>query len=208
MIETQEQEDGRSSRALRKREIRKHEILNAAQKVICEKGYQFTNISDIIKEADISRGTFYLYYQSLESVFHALVDTLIEKIMKCIKSVDAEGIQPLLDLHSNIERVVEVLFLNRDLTAILLREAIAVDKKVDEKLNTLYSFLYRMVRSALRNGIKMGFLRQVDENIVAMSFIGGLKETLYQCLVVEKRDLDRGKITEELLNFALLGLKK
>lgn len=203
-----EKQDGRSVRAQKKKEVRKQKILHATQKVICSKGYQFTTISDIIIEANISRGTFYLYFQSLESVFHELVDSLVEKIMRCIQSVRIEDGRPVQDLRANIERVVDVLFENRDLTAILLKEAIAVDKKVDEKLNTLYSFLYRMVRSALRNGTKLGVLREVDENIIAMAFIGSIKETLYQCLVVERLDIDRKKITEELLNFGLLGLKK
>jgi AcrR family transcriptional regulator len=202
------EQDGRSVRALKKKTIRKQEILQAAQKVICSKGYQLTTISDIIDEAEISRGTFYLYFQSLESVFHELVDSFIERIMRCIQSVKLEDGQPVQDLHANIERIVDVLFENRDLTSILLKEAVAVDKKVDEKLNNLYSFLYRMVRGALRNGMKWGFLRSVDENIIAMAFVGSIKETLYQSLVVERQNVDRKKITEELLKFGLLGLKK
>lgn len=205
---TEEKQDGRSLRAQKKKAIRKQEILQAAQTLICSKGYQFTTINDIIDEAGISRGTFYLYFQSIESVFHELVDSFIEKIMRCIQSVRLEDGQPIQDLHSNIERIVDVLFENRDLTAILLKEAVAVDKKVDQKLNTLYSFLYRMVRGALRNGMKWGFLRNVDENIIAMAFVGSIKETLYQSLVVERQSVDRKKITEELLKFGLLGLKK
>lgn len=201
-------EDGRSVRALRKKEIRKQEILQAAQRVICRNGYSYTSISDIIDEADISRGTFYIYFQSLESVFHELVDSLIEKIMRCIQPVRIEDGQPIEDLRANIERIVDVLIENRDLTAILLKEAVAVDKKVDEKLNTLYSFLYRMVRNALKNGVKFGFLREVDQDIIAMAFIGSIKETLYQCLVVQRVDIDREKITSELLKFGLMGLKK
>jgi AcrR family transcriptional regulator len=204
----EEKQDGRSVRALKKKEMRKQEILQAAQKLICSKGYQFTTISDIIEEAGISRGTFYLYFQSYEAVFHELVDSFIEKIMRCIQSVKLEDGQPIQDLHSNIERIVDVLFANRDLTAILLKEAVAADKKVDEKLNTLYSFLYRMVRGALRNGMKWGFLRSVDENIIAMAFVGSIKETLYQSIVVERQTIDRKKMTEELLKFGLLGLKK
>lgn len=203
-----QQQDGRSIRAQKKKELRRYEILQAAQSLISQKGYQFTTISDIIKKADISRGTFYLYFQSMEAVFNALVDELIEKVMKCVKSVQLEDGQPMQDLRSNIERVVDVLFTHKELTTILLKEAIAVDKKVDEKLNTLYSFLYRMVRSAIRNGVKLGFLREVDQNIIAMAFIGSIKETLYQCLIVEKIDIDPKKITEELLSFGFRGLKR
>lgn len=205
---TTEKQDGRSVRAQKKKELRKQEILKAAQTLICSKGYQFTTINDIIIEANISRGTFYLYFQSYEAVFHELVDSFIEKIMRCIQSVKLEDGQPVQDLHANISRIVDVLFENRDLTAIFLKEAVAVDKKVDEKLNNLYSFLYRMVRGALRNGMKWGFLRNVDENIIAMAFVGSIKETLYQSLVVERQNIDRKKITEELLKFGLLGLKK
>ncbi|MCB0326203.1 MAG: TetR/AcrR family transcriptional regulator [Bdellovibrionales bacterium] len=200
--------DGRSLRAKKKRESRKKEILQAAQKVIGMQGYQASSVSDIIKEANVSRGTFYLYFESMDAIFHELVDQFINQIMRTVSPVQIENGKPLEDILENIERVMEILFEHRDLTAILLREAISQGATVNEKLSRLYNFLYRNVKNALRNGAKWEILRPVDENIIAMAFIGSIKEVLYQYLVVQdqSKDVDRKKLAQELLAFGLRGL--
>ncbi len=200
--------DRRSIRAKAQRENRRAIILMAAQKVIGRKGYQATSVADILEAASISRGTFYLYFESREALFHELIDSFISKVMGCIKGVRPEEGQPIEDLYANVRRVIDVLFDHRDLTAILLREAVGLDEKVDRKLNHLYGFLYRMVGNALRHGAAWGILRKVDERVVAMAIIGSIKEALYQTLVVRHEpNPDREVIARELLSFGLQGLK-
>lgn len=43
---------------------RKEQILTAARKVFREKGYEAANVSDIVGEAGVAQGTFYLYFPS------------------------------------------------------------------------------------------------------------------------------------------------
>ncbi|MEZ4704307.1 MAG: TetR/AcrR family transcriptional regulator [Bdellovibrionota bacterium] len=204
----QERVDGRSTRAKEKREHTKALILESSQQLIGKQGYHATSVSDIIKHAGVSRGTFYLHFESMDALFHELVDRFISDIMRAIKPVRIENGRPLEELLENIERVMDMLFEHRDLTAILLREAIAQGKEVDQKLNRLYHFLYRNVKNALRNGSRWGILRPMDEEVIAMAFIGSIKEVLYQHLVIRDADesVDRKKLAQELLTFGLRGL--
>lgn len=52
------------------REVR---IMEAAAKLIAHYGYDKTTVSDIAKEAGISKGAVYLHYKSKEELFEALV---------------------------------------------------------------------------------------------------------------------------------------
>ncbi len=200
--------DGRSRRAQEKRKTRRAEILSAAERVIAKRGYQATSIADVLEAAQISRGTFYLYFDSRESLFHELISGFIQQLMGCIKVVHREEGDPVGGLYANVSRVVDLLFDNPNLTTILLREAVGQDAVVDQKLNDLYAFLYKMVSGALKNGSAWGITRKVDERVVAMAIIGSIKEVLYQYLVIHTNQTpDRETIAQELLAFGLKGLQ-
>ena len=52
---------------------RRQQLLEAATWVFARKGYRRAGISDIIARAGVARGTFYLYFDSKEQVFLAIV---------------------------------------------------------------------------------------------------------------------------------------
>jgi len=56
------------------KEKRNLQILEAAKRVFVKKGYSAASLKDIIDETGMSRGWIYLYYQSKEEIFEALLD--------------------------------------------------------------------------------------------------------------------------------------
>ena len=199
--------DGRSTRAKAQRELRRAEILHAAQREFGTRGYHNTSINDVIVAAGISRGTFYLYFDSKDALFHELIDGYTHKMMDAIEVIDPESPEATRQMLTNIRSIVGLLFDHRDLTILLLREAVGLDADVDRKLNELYSFLNQMVQGALRNGAEWGIIRKVNERIVATALIGSIKEVLYQYLVVDRVDIpDRDAVAQALFDFGLRGL--
>lgn len=59
----------------RRKETRPAEILDAAMEVFATNGFVGTKLTDIAARAGISHGTIYLYYDSKETLFRALVRT-------------------------------------------------------------------------------------------------------------------------------------
>ncbi len=55
------------------KEERAERILDAALKLILHYGYDKTTVSDIAKEASVSKGAIYLHYTSREALFEALI---------------------------------------------------------------------------------------------------------------------------------------
>ena len=64
---------GDSSRWKRRKEDRPGEILAAALKTFASKGFTATRLDEVAKEAGISKGTLYLYFESKEALFKAVV---------------------------------------------------------------------------------------------------------------------------------------
>jgi AcrR family transcriptional regulator len=61
------------TRWTRRKEARPAEILDAALKVFAHKGFAAARMDDIAKEAGVTKGTIYLYFENKEAVFKSLV---------------------------------------------------------------------------------------------------------------------------------------
>ena len=54
-------------------ETRKNEILNVAENLFVEKGYEQTTINDILIESGIAKGSLYYHYKSKEDVLDGII---------------------------------------------------------------------------------------------------------------------------------------
>jgi AcrR family transcriptional regulator len=69
----------RSKGRLSKGERTKRRLLAVTRKVLAEKGYQGTRIDDITKAAEVSVGTFYLYFKNKEAITMAVLAEVLEE---------------------------------------------------------------------------------------------------------------------------------
>jgi AcrR family transcriptional regulator len=76
-------------RTLKEPEIRKGEILDAAEKLFAAKGYDAATVNDILAGADIAKGTFYYYFKSKEDVLDGIVKRQIDKGLEKAKAIAA-----------------------------------------------------------------------------------------------------------------------
>lgn len=90
------------------REDRKESILSAALHLFAEQGYHSTSISKIAKEANISKGLLYNYFEGKEEVLKFLLSSLFEKIVESMQ----------LDINATLTK--EVFIKHIDNTFILI----------------------------------------------------------------------------------------
>lgn len=60
---------------------RREALLHAARVVFEAKGFVETRVSDIVKEAGVSQGTFYTYFDTKDAVFTALAHSVIDAML-------------------------------------------------------------------------------------------------------------------------------
>ena len=66
-----------TARWRRRKEARPEEILDAALDLFTEKGFSATRMMDVADKAGISKGTLYLYFESKDAIFRAVVQEMI-----------------------------------------------------------------------------------------------------------------------------------
>jgi AcrR family transcriptional regulator len=185
---------------------RQRQLLDAAILVFGARGYHRTQVSDIIKQADVARGTFYLYFKSKREIFDTIMTELFEQVSSQIKTLPHDATDKIPEqLMGNIERITNLLLDNPPLTKILFNESVGLDTELDERLKKFYGQILDYIRRGLRQGQEMGFVREGDHRILSMTLLGSLKEVFYQYLLGTERP-EREDINREIFRFVIAAI--
>lgn len=68
-------------------EERRNELIEIAEALFIEKGYDYATIEEIIKRAEIAKGTFYYYFKSKSDILDAVLDQYVEEIDEFMKDI-------------------------------------------------------------------------------------------------------------------------
>jgi AcrR family transcriptional regulator len=189
-------------------EERRLSILNAAKEMFAINGYHDTSISDIIKRADIARGTFYLYFKDKREIFDALFDQLLQSINESLKRVVISTDQkpPLDQIAENLHRIFQLAMNDPELARILFRHAPGLDSITDQKIEGFYNKIASLIEDALSLGEKMSIIKDGDFKLISIFIMGGVKEIMDKITRPENHMPQIDKIIKELIDFNLNGL--
>lgn len=100
-IEAQRTQSSRSKKELVS-EFRRAEIIDAARTVFARRGFEGGIIDEIAKEAQIAKGTVYLYFRSKSEIYKAVFD----HDMKALKQSTMERMDAASTLREKIEAFI------------------------------------------------------------------------------------------------------
>jgi len=86
-------------RVSKKYDVRLKEILDAAEVLFAQIGYEKTTINNILEKVGIGKGTFYHYFQSKEGLGDAVITRVVEYIAA---RVDAAHSRPSKNAHDKM----------------------------------------------------------------------------------------------------------
>jgi AcrR family transcriptional regulator len=189
-----------------KAERRQH-ILNAARNVFAKRGYHHTTIDDIVAEAGVARGTFYLYFEDKRAVFSDLIDRFNAKVTMAIQRIDMGPDAPSIaeQTRGNIRGIIGVALSERAMTKILFTDALGIDSAFDRKLLTFYDTVVQLLTESLREGQTLGIVADGEPRVLSYMTIGALKELLYQAVTLGLAEESADVLTQQIFDFVCGG---
>ncbi|QWK19441.1 MAG: TetR/AcrR family transcriptional regulator [Hydrogenobacter thermophilus] len=145
----------------------KERLLNSAKKLFSKKGYYETRVSDIVADAGLSQGAFYLYFKSKEDIFKSLVKNMSDKVLKLLKEYASK--------EDNVEEIIKnstldffrVMYEEKPIAYIFLFQLVGTNEEFRnlyfEKTKKVRELLNLIVEKGVRSGI---FSYRNTENIV------------------------------------------
>jgi len=190
------------------REDRRRQILHFAKQVFSKKGFHDASVSDIIHEAGIARGTFYLYFTGKRDVFDTLLDDLLQELRLRIQPIELGpgSPEPLDQLKANIRRVLELVPQEPELFRILLHHASGLDQQSAAILRIFYDRVLTLIERSLEHGKRLGLVRLCDTRIVALCILGTIKQVADWLTAQRSKPPALDVLAEEIVGFGLRGL--
>ncbi len=194
-------------RAASARAERRRQILDAAKHVFADAGYHGASINAIIERAEIARGTFYLYFESKEAVFGALLDEAMTELRHRIVRIDtAPGARaPKDQLHDSLSSLLTFIVSDRPLATVLLSSSATPDAEAAARLAAFYAEVRSVIALSLETGVQIGLLRPCHPQLTAAALLGLVRGVVEHC-VTRATEQPIHDVTRELIDLALVGV--
>ena len=185
-------------------------MLQAATWVFARKGYRRAGISDIIARAGVARGTFYLYFDSKEQVFLAIVSDFHERIAQAIRQptpATPDDHRPEALLRASFRRWLGFFADNRDATTVILKEASSIDPRFEQGFADLRRSAVDLFAARYRRFQEIGFVRPSIRPVLMAHLLIGMLDELLNSFVLTDPDIDLDALAAQLADFEWNGIR-
>ena len=144
-------------------------ILEAAQQLFVEQGYDAVTIRDVIRQTDLAAGTFYNYFRTKEELLHALVADHVAALTAELKRV--RGAARSLDefVHGAYLAAFTQIADDPVLYNLMLRNEAVVRSLYAESVMGIST---RALRDDIDDAIRRGIMPALDAGYLAAAFFG------------------------------------
>lgn len=204
----------RSQRWQRRKGARPAELLEAALDVFFEKGFAAARLDDIAARAGVSKGTVYLYFNSKEDVFEALIRAIPQANIEIAQKIIADGSVPADQLLDRVLRFIATLIQDdkmQKFPRLIIGEAGRFPKLAEMYKDAVISRGITLLSSVIERGVKEGKFRNVDAKRAAYAAIapllfGAIWRTTFERFDEEK--LDAAALADQHIETFLRGIRR
>lgn len=136
----------------------KKKLLEAAKKIVCEKGLANTSIAEITRAAGVANGTFYTYFKRKEDIVYALSRDMFQNIFEKSSSHEGSFMERLVFFMTSFSGYIEKSSLK--LCQEWVRNTVDPDLVQNEDDKNKLSMDISGVRELLKSAVLKGELRQ------------------------------------------------
>lgn len=148
-------------------------ILEAAEKLFCETGYEGTSTRQIAKESGANMAMINYYFGSKEGVFVEIMNERIASFGSQLKIINEDKISALEKLHRVIEGYVNRILNNTAFHKMMHRELSLTQRpEMYDKIKDAMSHNMQLIDRIITDGIEDGAFNKVDVRMVIATIMG------------------------------------
>jgi AcrR family transcriptional regulator len=188
---------------------RREQILDAAEQVFAQKGFDKARMDDIVAVSGLSKGALYWYYKSKDALIKALLDRIFSGDLRAAESLAAaegsaaERLQIFYRTSvEEIRRFEKLMPLGYEFLALAARR-----KTVRRVVGEYYHRFHAVLSELLRQGIEQGEFKRVPVEDMALAMVGML-EGIALLWVVDPDWIDWDRIGDLPLKMFIQSLEK
>ncbi len=162
----------RQGRMSRTRELVEEEIIRVATQCFSERGYQATTIEEIAARVDISRVTFYTYFENKEALLQTIFDRSLRAYQEGLATILAAPLLRREKLRRIVAHQVASQTTDQPAIRIFISEEKTLPPRIARRVREVYSKIDRLLEQEIAKGITAGELIDIPPRLLVYAFIG------------------------------------
>ncbi len=184
-------------------------ILNAAQSLFAQNGYDATGVADICQEAGVSKGSFYYHFPSKQALFLELLDEWLSGLdvqLNLLRQNDQSAPDSLIAMTSVLPLVFQSAGNHLQIFLEFWIQA-SRDATIWEATIAPYHRYQTLFASLIEEGITEGSLEPVDTQLTAQVIVSFAVGLLLQGLL-DPQGADWEKVAKQGIQYLMDGITK
>jgi AcrR family transcriptional regulator len=184
-------------------------ILNAAQSLFAQNGYDATGVADICQEAGVSKGSFYYHFPSKQALFLELLDEWLSGLdvqLNLLRQNDQSAPDSLIAMTSVLPLVFQSAGNHLQMFLEFWIQA-SRDATIWEATIAPYHRYQTLFASLIEEGITEGSLEPVDTQLTAQVIVSFAVGLLLQGLL-DPQGADWEKVAKQGIQYLMDGITK
>ena len=167
------------------RALTRAEILDSAQSLFAEFGYEDTSFGDIAAAVGIGRTTLYDYFVDKDDLLASLVEATLPTTIREMVSSIAEDAEPVERLRELTVKMIEFVAVDPTLGLLLHREVPKISQEAQERVGIAHADLSKEFAEVYRAGVAAGHLKLLPAGL-AGRFLNDLIMSAAKALIDSK----------------------
>lgn len=189
---------------------KKNLLIESACELMVYRSYREITVADITEAAGLGKGTFYLYFESKESLFREVIKNTVTQLRRTL----GEELRGIEDPYERVRKAVPIIFRecrkNAGLYLAIFQESTWVEIGEREGYERFFLPMVDDFRRVIEDGIRRGDFHVRNPEVVAFGMIGLMEGLIRQWILLGK---DRNaqedyleEISDAVADFCLHGL--
>lgn len=189
----------------------KSKIYESAKQLFIQYGYENVNVDDIVKHAGVAKGSFYVHFESKNSLISILINDYVEQVDMDYKtyleslSPDVRADEVLLSIIRKIANVITDDIGHENMNMLY---RIQLEKEISDRKSMSYNReIYKMFYDIIHKGIEQKIFRtELSEEEIAKQFMMIYRGVTYEWCV-RYPEFDLKSQTLKLFDLLITGIK-
>ncbi len=210
---------GIKERREREKLQRHNDILDAAEKVFFEKGYNAAKMDDVAEAAELSKGTLYLYFKNKEELYFGLTYRALMNLRNRFHSVvhgEGAGMEKVVNIgHAFHAYSQEEPDYYKTIAQFEMAQMNATEEgeRVMQSCHEAGKEVMELVAAAIMQGIEDGTIRNDVDPIKTAFLLQGLSNGVIQLMAREGKHIEKlegfdvEELRDDFINMMIRGLQ-
>jgi len=173
------------SRETKAKSERRAELLEVGRRILAEKGFEATTISEIVASAGVAQGTFYLYFPSKIALVAALNQEMNERIVSAVQDASAQALTAAEIVEAGVTASFRQIERYRDILSTLHSQVAMTQIHIQREQQ--FGIYHHLIAELIRQRQQAGDVdKSINADVSARLIAGLIDHAADECFLYDK----------------------